>query len=218
MTYPGDPVAIKLVLYMLAISLSNQLCGINALLTYADLILEEAGVPLQSQLAGLTIFLLMLVSTLLSTPLIRNVNRRPLLATSLGLCSLSLACLGTYFHLCPESSSVHPSSSGTSLVPLVCLLVYIISFSLGMGPLCFILLSDFSLPRLAALAGTATGLTMWTSCGLVTYAFPLLEVELGRPAVFWGFALCSAAGSAFALFVLPETRGRSCAEVEAAMQ
>ena len=113
---------------------------------------------------------------------------------------------------------MHPSSSGTSLVPLVCLLVYIISFSLGMGPLCFILLSDFSLPRLAALAGTATGLTMWTSCGLVTYAFPLLEVELGRPAVFWGFALCSAAGSAFALFVLPETRGRSCAEVEAAMQ
>ena len=75
--------AIKLVLYMLAISLSNQLCGINAVLTYADLILEEAGVPLQSQLAGLTIFLLMLVSTLLSTPLIRNVNRCPLLATSL---------------------------------------------------------------------------------------------------------------------------------------
>ena len=217
---PGDPVAIKLVLYMLAISLSNQLCGINALLTYADLILEEAGVPLQSQLAGLTIFLLMLVSTLLSTPLIRKVDRRPLLATSLGLCSLSLACLGTYFHLCPETepSSLHPSSNSVSLVPLICLLVYIISFSLGMGPLCFILLSDFSLPRLAALAGTATGLTMWISCGLVTYAFPLLEVELGRPAVFWGFALCSAAGSAFALFVLPETRGRSGAEVEAAMQ
>ena len=59
---------------------------------------------------------------------------------------------------------------------------------------------------------------MWTSCGLVTYAFPLLEVELGRPVVFWAFALCSAAGSGFALFVLPETRGRSGAEVEAAMQ
>ena len=212
--------AIKLVLYMLAISLSNQLCGINALLTYADLILEEAGGPLQSQLAGLTIFLLMLVSTLLSTPLIRRVNRCPLLATSLGLCSLSLACLATYFYFCPETepSSLHPSSSSISLVPLVCLIVYIISFSLGMGPLCFILLSDFSLPRLAALAGTATGLTMWTSCGLVTYAFPLLEVELGRPVVFWAFALCSAAGSGFALFVLPETRGRSGAEVEAAMQ
>ena len=41
--------AIKLVLYMLAISLSNQFCGINALLTYADLILADAGVPLQPQ-------------------------------------------------------------------------------------------------------------------------------------------------------------------------
>ena len=104
------------------------------------------------------------------------------------------------------------------MVPLVCLISYIISFSLGMGPLCFILLSDFSLPRLATLAGTVTGLTMWSSCGLVTYAFPLLEVALGRPAVFSGFAICSAAGSAFALLVLPETRGRSGEEVEAAMQ
>ena len=209
--------AIKLVLYMLAISLSNQFCGINALLTYADLILADAGVPLQPQVAGLTIFLLMLASTLLSTPLIRKVNRRPLLAMSLGLCSISLACLGTYFHF--FSSSAHPSSaSSVSSVPLVCLVIYIISFSLGMGPLCFILLSDFSLPRLAALAGTTTGITMWSSCGIVTYAFPLLEAQLGRSAVFLGFALCSASGSAFALLVLPETRGRSFAEVEAAMQ
>ena len=210
--------ATKLVLYMLAISLSNQLCGINAVLTYADLILVEAGVPLQSQVAGLAIFVLMLLSTLVSTPLIRSVNRRPLLATSLGICSLSLVCLAVFFYLCPESSSDHENSSGTSLVPLVCLIAYIISFSLGMGPLCFILLSDFSLPRLASLAGTVTGLTMWSSCGLVTYAFPLLEVALGRPAVFSGFAICAAAGSAFALLVLPETRGRSGEEVEAAMQ
>ena len=92
--------AAKLVLYMLAISLSNQLCGINAVLTYADLILVEAGVPLQSQVAGLAIFVLMLLSTLVSTPLIRGVNRRPLLTTSLGICSFSLVCLAKRYVGC----------------------------------------------------------------------------------------------------------------------
>jgi MFS family permease len=198
-----DPLARRILLSLVAVSLANQLCGINALITYTDTILATAGAPLRPELAGLAVALLMLLGTLLSAPLIARVDRRPLLASSLGICGIGLALLGAHMWLAP----------GPSLVPLLCLVICLLSFSLGMGPLCFVLLSDFSLPRLATTAGTVTGVAAWTTAGLTTLAFPALQSALGPAPVYGGFAACAAVGAALALW-LPETRGRSIRQVE----
>ena len=63
--------------------------------------------------------------------------------------------------------------------------LFILSFSLGMGPLCFVLLGDFSLPRLAALAGTISGLTNWGSAFLTTFVYSDMERVFGLAGTFW---------------------------------
>ena len=204
-----DGVSRRLVLYMVAISLCNQLCGSNVLITFTDTILARAGLAMEPGLAGLAVCALMLVATLASTPLIHRVDRKTVLASSLTFCSLSLAILATHFHLSPTSPSP---------IPLACLILHLVSFSLGMGPLTFTLLSDFSVPRLASVAATATGLAAWTSAGLLTLLFPVLEAAVGLPAVFGAFAALSGGGAGLAAWVLPETRGRSAAQVEAALR
>lgn len=62
----------------------------------------------------------------------------------------------------------HSLQSGPAWLPVLFLLAFILSFSLGMGPINFVLLSDFSLPGLAALASTVAGLTNWGAAFLTT--------------------------------------------------
>ena len=62
----------------------------------------------------------------------------------------------------------HSLQTGPAWLPVLFLLAFILSFSLGMGPINFVLLSDFSLPGLAALASTTAGLTNWGAAFLTT--------------------------------------------------
>ena len=87
-----------------------------------------------------------------------------------------------------------------------------------MGPLCFVLLGDFSLPRLAALAGTISGLTNWGSAFLMTIVYSDMRRVFGLAGTFWFYGACSAAGALFSIIVLPETKGRSFQEIEMALK
>ena len=200
----------KIIFYMLVMMLTNQLCGVNVVITFTDSIFQTAGVSIKPEMAGFSVGLVMFFFTIISTPIIGRINRRPLLFTSLSFCSISMVCFGFFFHLRP--------GPGYGWVPIVCLAVFILSFSMGMGPLCFVLLGDFSLPRLAALAATISGLTNWGSAFLMTFVYSDMRRELGLACTFWFYGACSAVGAAFSMIVLPETRGRSFQEIEMALK
>ena len=201
-----DRAALKVVFYMLVMMMTNQLCGINVVITFTVSIFHTAGVSIRPQLAGLCVGLVMFIITIISTQTIGRVNRRPLLFFSLLFCSLSMTCFGFYFYL----------SQGPfyGWVPIVCLVLFILSFSLGLGPLCMVLVGDFSLPRIASLAGTIAALTNWGVAFLTTYAYADMKNILGLAGTFWFYGACSAAGACFVIVALPETRGKSFQEIE----
>jgi len=201
-----DKIARKIIFYMLVMMLTNQLCGANVVITFTDSIFHTAGVSIKPELAGFTVGLVMFFFTILSTPIIARVNRRPLLFTSLAFCSISMMSFGFYFHASPGPQY--------GWVPIVCLTVFILSFSCGMGPLNFVLLGDFSLPRLAALAATISGLTNWGAAFLMTFVYSDMRKAFGLAGTFWFYGICSASGALFSIIVLPETRGRSFQEIE----
>ena len=205
-----DKIAMKIIFYMLVMMLTNQLCGVNVVITFTDSIFQTAGVSIKPEMAGFSVGLVMFFFTIISTPIIGRINRRPLLFTSLSFCSISMVCFGFFFHLRP--------GPGYGWVPIVCLAVFILSFSMGMGPLCFVLLGDFSLHCLAALAATISGLTNWGSAFLMTFVYSDMRRVLGLAGTFWFYGACSAVGAVFSMIVLPETRGRSFQEIEMALK
>ena len=201
-----DRTAMKVVFYMFVMMMTNQLCGINVVITFTVSIFHTAGVTIRPQLAGLSVGLVMFLVTIIATRTIRRINRRPLLVLSLGFCTISMICFGFYFQLGPGPSY--------GWVPIVCLAVFIFSFSLGLGPLCMVLVGDFSLPRIASLAGSIAALTNWGFAFLITYAYSDMQKVFGLAGTFWFYGACSAAGAVFVLAVLPETRGKSFQEIE----
>ena len=155
-----DKISLKVMFYMLLMMLSNQLCGVNVVITFTDSIPKITGVFSKPELVGFSVDLVMFLFIVISTQIIGRINRRSLLFKSLSFSSIAMVGLGFFFHVRPGPSY--------GWFPIVCLAALFLSFSQGMGPLGFVLLGDFSLPHLAALAGTISRLTKWDSAFLMT--------------------------------------------------
>ena len=205
-----DRTARKIIIYMMILMMINQLSGISVILSFTVSILQTAGVSIKPELAGFTIVVVMFLFTIIAIPIVGRINRKPLLFTSLFFCSLSMFCFGFYFHIKPGPSF--------GWVPIICLLVFILFFSIGMGPLPWVLLGEFSLPNMGSLAATISGLTNWGASFLMTVVFSNMSTAFGLAGTFWFYGVCSATGALFSILVLPETRGKSFQEIEIILQ
>ncbi len=59
-------------------------------------------------------------------------------------------------------------------------------------------------------------MSLWIACFVLTYTFPLLNEGVGSAGAFWIYAAICVAGYVFIKFRLPETKGRTLEEIEAA--
>jgi SP family facilitated glucose transporter-like MFS transporter 8 len=72
------------------------------------------------------------VATLVSTLVVDNWGRKKLLLVSSSVMALCTIALGVYFYLLEQQD---PSAQSLSWLPVTCLCVFIITFSLGFGPI-----------------------------------------------------------------------------------
>lgn len=98
---------------------------------------------------------------------------------------------------------------------LVSLLVFIAFFSLGWGPLPWLITAEVLPVRAKSLAGGIATACNWLVAFLTTKEFEDLEWALNEFGAFWLFAGISLAGVIFVFFFVPETKGKSLEEIEA---
>jgi MFS family permease len=146
-------------------------------------------------------------ATIASLRLVDRSGRRPLLFTSLAGMSASLVLLGLTFVL-----DLGSAGSGLSLV---CLVAYVAAFAIGIGPIFWLLIAEIFPPGArAAGASVATAANwFWNVC--VGLLFLPLAQAIGQGQTFWIFAAVCAFGLVFVARYVPETKGRSFAEVGA---
>jgi len=105
--------------------------------------------------------------------------------------------------------------SGLGWLSLVSLLVYVAFFSLGWGPLPWVITAEVLPVRAKSLAGGIATASNWFTAFLTTKEFEDLELALDRFGAFWLFAGVCLVGVAFVFFFVPETKGKSLEEIEA---
>jgi SP family galactose:H+ symporter-like MFS transporter len=186
----------------------QQFAGINAVIAYAPSIMERTGLSASNSiLYSIAVGAANVAATVFAIRLVDQRGRRPLLLASTAGTFAALVVLGVTFEV-----SLGDWGSWLSLVGL---LAYVTSFAMGLGPIFWLLIAEIFPPEArAAGAGTATALN-WLSSFVVGLLFVPLADSIGQGATFWLFAGVCILGFAFVQRYVPETNGRSFAEIDA---
>ena len=192
----------------LTLAAMQQFAGINTVIYYAPTIMQDTGLSATNAiLYSVFIGLINFGMTIVSLRLIDRVGRRPLLLVSLLGMLGSLLVLGLAF-----------VADWSSVIILLFILLYIIAFAVGMGPVFWVLLGKI-FPTQNRAAGVSAGSTMnWTANFAVSLAFLPLLSAIGTGQTFWLFAVVCAFGIWFVGRYVPETKEREFPEVDAELQ
>lgn len=115
----------------LSLMLFQQFSGINAVIFYAQSIFDAAGSTLSPALCTIIVGVVQVVMTVTSAALIEKAGRRILVLQSCVVMGLCLVVLGVYFQMKEAGTDV----TNISILPLGSVVLFIISFSLGLGPI-----------------------------------------------------------------------------------
>lgn len=191
-----------------ALATMQQWVGINAIVSYAPRIMERTGLSASNSiLASVTLGVVNVVATVVAVRLVDQRGRRPLLFVSLAGMLAALAVLALSFAV--------SLGSADSWVALVALLTYMAAFAIGMGPIFWLLVAEIFPPEARAVgAGIATA-TVWFWNVVVNLVFLPIAAAIGPGATFWIFAAVCAVALAFVRRYVPETKGRSFADIAA---
>ncbi|UUZ90614.1 sugar porter family MFS transporter [Paenibacillus sp. P25] len=185
----------------------QQVTGINAVMYYAPEIFKATGAGtnaslIQTILVGLINFLF----TILALWLIDKVGRKALLLVGSAIMAVCLAVIGAAFH------TGHTSGP----LVLIFILLYVAAFAVSLGPVVWVLLSEIFPNRLRGRATAIASMSLWAADYVVSQSFPPMLQSAGPAMTFWIFGILSLFTVVFTWRVVPETKGKSLEEIEAA--
>jgi sugar porter (SP) family MFS transporter len=192
----------------LALAIAQQFIGVNTVIYYAPTILKFTGLSTNSAITqALSVGITNLVFTIVAIVLLDRVGRRVLLIVGTTGCILSLAMLGLFF----ASSGLQDSASW---VALVCLIVYIASFAIGLGPVFWLVISEIFPLSVRSPAMSLSTVGNWSSNFLVSSFFLTLVGAISREGTFWLYGGLGVLSLIFFVVRVPETKGRSLEQIE----
>lgn len=194
-----SPDNFRALLITIVLGVLQGLSGIDAVTYYSPKFLEGAG-QLDPDAQALSTFVMGICkfsAVIVSTFLIDTVGRRPLLLVSFcGMC-FSMAATAVFYAI----------GAGPTLV-LTGMILYVSSFSLGFGPIFWILPTEL-LPLSARAKGSAAASFLCRSVSAISAsAFLTVVSEISLAGVCGVFSFCAFLGLMFTIMLVPETKGR----------
>lgn len=198
-----------------ALCIFQQLCGINGINYYTLSIFKaasegSAAFVLDGHVSSIIVASVFCLATFPSYILIEKCGRKLLLVSSIILMIISSTGLGTYFYI---KESVEDSGV-FRMIPLVCLITFVLAFSSGYGPILYILVAEILSPEIRPIFSPLAVGVNWLTVFAITKSFPDLILVTGIYGAFWLYAGLSLIGLIFVLFCVPETKKKTDKEIE----
>ncbi|KAI4378310.1 hypothetical protein MLD38_015805 [Melastoma candidum] len=187
----------------------QQITGIDAMVYYSPRIFKDAGIKDTSSLLAATIAVGITKTSfiLVAIILIDKLGRKPLLYV--GTIGMTICQFIT-----GASLSLHIRGQMGAALTILSVCGNVAFFSIGIGPICWVLTSEIFPLRLRALA-TALGSIGNRVCnGLITMSFLSMARSITVGGTFFLYAALSALSVAFVYALVPETKGKSLEEIE----
>ncbi|KAH1016637.1 hypothetical protein HUJ04_007823 [Dendroctonus ponderosae] len=192
----------------------QQFAGINPLMAFMKTIYEAAGSTIPANTCTIITGSVQVLSNTACIFMVERMGRKKLLLISCIFCFLSMTVLGVYFCLKQKGFDVQP----VFWLPILCLIIYMLVFSFGLGPLPWTVMGEIFPSNIKGVASAMSSTISFLSACLITFIFPVLSEILGMAGSFWLFAFFCFIGYFFVYFVLFETKGKSLAQIQKILQ
>ncbi|GBP06278.1 Facilitated trehalose transporter Tret1 [Eumeta japonica] len=188
-----------------------QLSGIDVLLFYMEELLVKVGTKMSAAQGTIIMGVVQVVTSCITPMVVDRLGRKFLMwTTSLGL-TIFLTAIGVYALF---DSYFKYDLSSIAFLPLLCLVIYMILFTLGVGPVPWILVAEMFPVKTKSLAGGICSFMCWLAGFVWTRFFRDVEASYGIYTAFWILAVCCGIGFIFSVTMLPETKGKTFDEIQ----
>ena len=150
------------------------------------------------------------IATFVSVMVVDKLGRRLLLLVSATVMAAATIAMGVYFYLKDHGGNV----SNLGWLPVCSLCVFIVMFSIGFGPVPWLMMGELFSSDIKGVAGSIAGTTNWVLAFIVTKTFVDLRIALGSGETFWLFSGITLVGVLFVFVFVPETKGKSLNEIQ----
>lgn len=198
------PEVYKPLMFMFGFFLLQQFSGIFVVITYAVQISQEAGVTIDPVLCAVFVGVARVITTLIMGPMLDKLGRRPLtLFSGIGMTTCMFLLAGNSWF-----------DWNLTQLPVVCIILYIITSTLGFMTLPFSMNSEI-FPQKAR--GPASGISVCFGFLMgftVIKLYPSMVDNFGKDNLFGFYGGVSLVALVYVYFLMPETKGKTLQEIE----
>ena len=212
---PSPPIR-RMLIAGCGIQCFQQITGIDATVYYSPAIFSNAGIKSDKEILAATVGVgcVKTASILVAISLIDRVGRKPLLYVSTSGMTVCLFALGV--SLASLKHGLISQRVGISLaIWAVC--TNVAFFSLGIGPICWVITSEVFPLRLRAQASALGAVGSRVSSGLIAMSFLSVARAISVGGIFFIFSVISALSVGFVHWCVPETMGKTLEQIEIEM-
>jgi SP family xylose:H+ symportor-like MFS transporter len=192
------------------LSVFQQFVGINVVLYYAPEIFKSMGSGTDvALLQTIIVGSVNLIFTVLAIMTVDRFGRKPLMIIgALGM-AISMFALGTTFF-----------TQTIGIAALVFMLIYVASFAMSWGPVCWVLLSEIFPNKIRGRALAVAVAAQWISNYLVSWTFPMMDKnsylleKFNHGFAYWIYGVMGVLAAILVWKFVPETKGKTLEEME----
>ena len=217
---------LKALFVVCIVMIASRTSGINLLGSYASELL--ANEVIEPNIAGLAMPISQIVGCFLTILLIEKVGRKILLTISqVGIC-LSLLLMGTYLllndQICPQiilSNSTYVTICGSNYLiiwPIFTFLLFNISFTLGIGPISFVLVGELIPQKVKHIVSGISAFLLFISSFILVTIYPIVTIQVPRSYFLYVLTVINLLFCVLIYLLTPESKGKSIVELEMLFQ
>ncbi|KAF4524399.1 hypothetical protein B566_EDAN009315 [Ephemera danica] len=201
-----DRVSRKGIFILIGLMAMQQLSGINAVVFYSASIFEATGSDMKPEISAIIVGGVMLFATLPSMAIVDWAGRKVCLMISTIGMAIFISILGFYFLFEEELAE-------QGWLPLTTLIGYFIVFSMGAGPVVWVIGAEIFAPEVKGPASGVGATSNWSLAFLVTKFYGPISDAVGKSSTFLFFGICCVFGALHVYFFVPETKGKSTEQI-----
>ncbi|XP_025209206.1 facilitated trehalose transporter Tret1-2 homolog [Melanaphis sacchari] len=194
----------------LGVMVFMQFTGCNTVIFYATTIFNATGSSINSNASTVIVGIMGVLSTYVSTLVVDKLGRKILLLSSVVAMGICTFFIGGFFYAKDHNYDV----SSIGFIPLLSLCVFIILFSVGFGPIPWMLMGEIFPAQIKGIASSIVCMANWFFVFLATKFFASLASIIYLYNTFWLYTVICVLGTFFVVFIVPETKGKTMEEIQ----